>query len=71
MAHGQTPITAEALTVAESRLANQIGPLAGVLVRQAADEALGLEDLYARLAAHISNPTDRERFLALAETLSL
>ncbi len=64
---GQAPITAAALAVAQSRLANHIGPLAGILVRQAADEALGLEDLYAKLAAHIANPSDRKRFLASAE----
>jgi class 3 adenylate cyclase len=64
---GQTPISAAALAAAESRLANFIGPLAGVLVRQAANEAQSLEDLYARLAVHIANASDRNRFLALAE----
>ncbi len=64
---GQAPITAAALAVAQSRLANHIGPLAGVLVRQAADEAQGLQDLYLKLAAHIANPSDRKRFLAAAE----
>ena len=66
-ASGQTPITAAALKAAESRLANHIGPLAGILVRQAADEAQGLEDLYAKLAAHIANASERKRFLAAAE----
>ena len=65
---GQTPVSAAALAVAESRLANLIGPLAGVLVRQAANEAQSLEDLYARLAVHIAKASDRKRFLALAET---
>ena len=64
---GQAPITAAALAAAESRLANHIGPLAGVLVRQAVDEAQGLEDLYVKLAAHIANASDRKRFLAAAE----
>lgn len=64
---GQTPITAAALKVAESRLANHIGPLAGILVKQAADEAQGLEDLYAKLAARIGNASEREHFLAAAE----
>ena len=53
--------------MAESRLANVIGPRAGVLVKQAANEAQSLEDLYARLAVHIANASDRKRFLALAE----
>ncbi len=66
-ASSQTPITATALKVAESRLANHIGPLAGILVRRAADEAQGLEDLYAKLAAGIANASERERFLAAAE----
>lgn len=63
---GQAPITTAALKVAESRLANHIGPLAGVLVRQAADEAQGLDDLYAKLAVHIADGSKRERFLAAA-----
>ncbi len=64
---GQAPITAAALTVAESRLANLIGPLAGTLVRQAAGEAQGLEDLYAKLATHIADASERKRFLAAAK----
>ncbi len=64
---GQAPVGAAALAAAESRLANVIGPLAGVLVRQAANEAQSLEDLYARLAVHIAKASDRKRFLALAE----
>ena len=64
---GPASVTAEELAVAESRLANHIGPLAGVLVRQAADEAKGLQDLYAKLAMHIANPSDRKRFLTAAD----
>jgi hypothetical protein len=64
---GQAPITASALSTAESRLANHIGPLAGVLVRQAAGEAQGLGDLYVRLAAHIDDSSERKRFLAASE----
>lgn len=55
---------AEDLQTVEKRLAEHIGPLAGVLVRKAALEATDLRDLYAKLAAHITRAPDRERFLA-------
>lgn len=54
------------LTLAEKRLAQHIGPLAGILVRKAAADAVDLDDLYARLADHLKNETDRARFLATA-----
>lgn len=54
------------LAVAEKRLAEHIGPLAGILVRKASNEAVDLNDLYVRLADHLKNAADKERFLAAA-----
>lgn len=58
------PIDDAELTLAQRRLARHIGPLAGVLVRQAAKQAAGRRDFYGRLAAHISDPAQRAVFLA-------
>jgi hypothetical protein len=52
------------LSAAEHQLARCIGPLAGVLVRQAARAATDRRDFYARLSASIANPADRAAFLA-------
>ncbi len=60
------PIGEAELAEAVSRLAASIGPLAGVLVKRTAKEAANLTDLYARLAAHIDDKAERERFLAAA-----
>ncbi len=60
------PIGEAELAEAVSRLAASIGPLAGVLVKRTAKEAANLDDLYARLAAHIDDKAERERFLAAA-----
>ena len=54
------------LALAERRLAQYIGPLAGLLVKRAAVESVDLADLYARLAEHVKSPVDKERFLAAA-----
>ena len=59
-------LSARDLTLAEQRLAQYIGPLAGVLVRRAATAAIDLSDLYARLAEHLDNDADKKRFLAAA-----
>lgn len=44
-------------------LAVYIGPMAKVLVGRAAKNARTMEELYQALAAEISSPTDREKFL--------
>jgi len=56
------------LATAERRLVRVVGPMARVLVRQAASRAHDLRDLYAILADHIDDPGDRERFVADAAT---
>jgi hypothetical protein len=49
---------------AEHRLAQYIGPLAGVLVKKAAQAASDRRDSYARLGVSIASPVDRAAFLA-------
>jgi hypothetical protein len=51
---------------AEHRLAQYIGPLAGILVKKAAQAASDRRDFYARLGASIASPADRAAFLAAA-----
>ena len=51
---------------AEHRLAQYIGPLAGVLVKKAAQAASDRRDFYVRLGASIASPADRAAFLAAA-----
>ncbi|HEX5262042.1 MAG TPA: hypothetical protein VFW13_00840, partial [Phenylobacterium sp.] len=56
-------LTADVLQDAERRLTGIMGPIAGVLVRQAAAKAVSREDLYEALAKSIPNPIDRKSFL--------
>jgi serine/threonine protein kinase len=51
------------LETARKNLAVYIGPMAKVLVSRAAKTARNTEELYRALAAEISTPTDREKFL--------
>jgi hypothetical protein len=53
----------EVLRDAERRLTSFMGPIAGVLVRQAAPKAASQADLYEALAKSIANPLDRKSFL--------
>jgi hypothetical protein len=57
------PLPAEVLRDAERRLTGIMGPIAGVLVRQAAVQAQDEAALYEALARGIPNPLDRESFL--------
>lgn len=57
-------IAAADLKAAERRLAEHIGPLAGMLVKKAAAEAANLHELHLKLAESIADPDERERFLA-------
>lgn len=61
------PLTAGLLSSAEARLARHVGPIARVLVGQAAKEALDAGDLAERLARHIGDPAERRSFLAAME----
>jgi class 3 adenylate cyclase len=57
-------VTAEVLARAEQMLGRQIGPLARLLVREAAKQAKSPRDLFERLAVHIDNEQSRKLFLA-------
>ncbi|HEY2358469.1 MAG TPA: toll/interleukin-1 receptor domain-containing protein [Phenylobacterium sp.] len=56
-------LSGDVLQDAERRLTGIMGPIAGVLVRQAAAKAASREDLYEALAKSIANPIDRKSFL--------
>lgn len=64
------PLSPEVLAEATDRLAVHIGPVAKLLVKRAAKQASSTKDLYQRLAAHIDDPSDRQRFVAATEELS-
>ena len=51
------------LAGAEQALAQHIGPLARMLVRNAAKHATSVRDLYERLAVHIESPAARNAFI--------
>ena len=55
------------LARAEQLLSRQIGPLARILVREAARQAESPRDLFERLAVHIDNEDARKLFVAEAE----
>jgi len=57
----------EVLSQAEQLLARRIGPLARILVRQAAKHAATSRELFESLALHIEDATGRQAFLAEAE----
>ena len=54
----------ELLARIEQALANQLGPLARVLVKNAARKATSLEDLRQRLASELPDDRQRRDFLA-------
>jgi serine/threonine-protein kinase len=55
--------TPEVLSTAEKRLASYVGPLARVLIKDAAQKSGSLKELYAQLAVHIDSEEEREAFL--------
>jgi hypothetical protein len=55
------------LARAEQLLARHIGPLARILVREAAQHAVSPRDLFERLALHIDNAEVRKFFVAQAD----
>lgn len=57
-------LSPETLVAAERRLARHVGPIARVLVAQAARGATDGAHLVARLAEHITDPAARKAFLA-------
>jgi predicted Ser/Thr protein kinase len=60
----RTAFTPEALAAAEKRLASYVGPLARVLIKDAAGKSGNLKELYAQLADHIDSEEERRDFLA-------
>jgi serine/threonine protein kinase len=60
----RTGFTPEVLEMAEKRLASYVGPLARVLIKDAAGKSGNLKELYAQLAAHIDSEDERRDFLA-------
>jgi hypothetical protein len=60
-------ISADVLARAEQMLSRHIGPLARLLVRDAAKSAKNPRDLFERLATHIDNDGIRKRFIAEAD----
>jgi serine/threonine-protein kinase len=56
--------TPEVLANAEKALASYVGPLARVLIKDAAGKSGNLKELYAQLAAHIDSEDERRAFLA-------
>ena len=56
-------LTPEMLSTAEKRLASYVGPLARVLIREAAGKSGNLRELYAQLALHIDDEAERKAFL--------
>ena len=64
-----SPITPAVLATAETRLASYVGPIARVLVAQAAKEASDTVALVDRLALHIDDPAKRAAFLRALDQL--
>jgi eukaryotic-like serine/threonine-protein kinase len=56
--------TPEVLAAAEKSLASYVGPLARVLIKEAAGQSGNLKELYTQLAAHIDSDEERRAFLA-------
>jgi serine/threonine-protein kinase len=63
-------VTRELLAAAEERLARHVGPIARVLVAQAAKGVSEAGLLIERLADHIQDPAARQSFLAAMEHAS-
>jgi serine/threonine-protein kinase len=60
----QTGFTPEVLAAAEKRLASYVGPLARVLIKEAAGQSGNIKELYRQLALHIDEEDERRAFLA-------
>jgi serine/threonine-protein kinase len=52
------------LALLEKSLASYVGPLARVLIKDAAGKSGNLKELYAQLATHIDSEEERRAFLA-------
>jgi len=56
---------AEFIGVIEAELATYIGPLAGVMVKQALQGSTSLDELYKALSVHIDSTSHKEQFMQL------
>jgi len=56
---------AEFISVIEAELAEYIGPLATVMIKQALQKSTSLDELYQSLSGHIDSPSHREQFMQL------
>jgi serine/threonine-protein kinase len=55
----------ETLEQAERALASYVGPLARILIKEAASKSGNVKELYGQLAAHIDSEDEKRAFLAL------
>ncbi|HYC37473.1 MAG TPA: serine/threonine-protein kinase [Usitatibacter sp.] len=60
----RTTFTPESLAAAEKLLASYVGPLARILIKEAAGKTGNLKELYVALADHIDSDDERRQFLA-------
>ena len=60
----RSAFTPEVLAAAERCLASYVGPLARVLIKEAAGQSGNLKELYTQLASHIDSDEERRAFLA-------
>ena len=60
----RSTFTPETLAAAERQLASYVGPLARVLIKQAAESSGNLKEFYTQLATHIDSDEERRAFLA-------
>jgi serine/threonine-protein kinase len=60
----RSAFTPETLATAEKQLASYVGPLARILIKQAAESSGNLKELYTQLASHIDSDEERKAFLA-------
>jgi eukaryotic-like serine/threonine-protein kinase len=59
--------TPDVLATAEKRLASYVGPLAKLLIKEAAGSTGTIRELYTKLAANIDDAAERKAFLASIE----
>ena len=58
------PLAPDVLATAERALASYVGPLARILIKEAAGKSGDVKELYAQLAAHIDSDDEKREFLA-------
>jgi serine/threonine-protein kinase len=63
-APARSHFTPEVLAMAEKSLASYVGPLARILIKDAAGKSGNLKELYTQLATHIDSEEERKAFLA-------